>query len=195
MCADRATQALGMQLGSEGRASRCITAVHPSPLRYMYLHKAMTPGLFCAGSQSDPKYDYRAPWWEHWRVCCPSDVASAPLSPAPFSTERLPDIEEHPPTAGRQELMVRCRNILVNGVLTDTHAHLPAHPCPHTPSFPLFALYLIPLFMKRGSDTPLSKMVRSPQVVRDIDWLDQCWPDDRKQEGQFPKVRYAFPEQ
>ncbi|CAM9608387.1 unnamed protein product [Laminaria digitata] len=40
------------------------------------------------------------------------------------------------------------------------------------------------------SDTPLSKMVRSPQVVRDIDWLNQCWPEDRKQEGQFPKVQY-----
>ena len=37
-------------------------------------------------------------------------------------------------------------------------------------------------------------MVRSPQVVRDIDWLNQCWPDDRKQEGQFPKV-LALPEQ
>lgn len=35
-------------------------------------------------------------------------------------------------------------------------------------------------------------MVQSPQVVRDIDWLNQCWPDDRKQEGQFPKVRCAF---
>ncbi|CAM9872565.1 unnamed protein product [Scytosiphon promiscuus] len=40
------------------------------------------------------------------------------------------------------------------------------------------------------SDTPLAKMVQSPQLVRDIDWVNRCWPDDRKQEGQFPKVQY-----
>lgn len=40
----------------------------------------------------------------------------------------------------------------------------------------------------KTSDTPLAKMVQSPQLVRDIDWLNRCWPEDRKQEGQFPKV-------
>ncbi|CAM9537205.1 unnamed protein product, partial [Hapterophycus canaliculatus] len=40
------------------------------------------------------------------------------------------------------------------------------------------------------SDTPLATMVQSPQLVRDIDWLNRCWPEDRKQEGQFPKVQY-----
>lgn len=38
------------------------------------------------------------------------------------------------------------------------------------------------------SDTPLAAMVQSPQLVRDIDWLNRCWPENRKQEGQFPKV-------
>ncbi|CAM9348499.1 unnamed protein product [Ectocarpus sp. 8 AP-2014] len=40
------------------------------------------------------------------------------------------------------------------------------------------------------SDTPLAKMVQSPQLVRDMDWLHRCWPADRLQEGQFPKVQY-----
>eukprot|EP00903_Cladosiphon_okamuranus_P015677 g14475.t1 len=40
------------------------------------------------------------------------------------------------------------------------------------------------------SDTPLAKMVQSPQLVREIDWLNQCWPEHRKEEGQFPKVQY-----
>ncbi|CAM9538510.1 unnamed protein product, partial [Sphacelaria rigidula] len=42
------------------------------------------------------------------------------------------------------------------------------------------------------SETPLAKMVTSPQLVRDMDWVDWCWPEDRKGKGeeQFPKVQY-----
>lgn len=47
-------------------------------------------------------------------------------------------------------------------------------------------------FLFRGSDTPLAKMVQSPQLVRDMDWVDWCWPDDRKKDGQFPKVINAY---
>ena len=47
------------------------------------------------------------------------------------------------------------------------------------------------LFLVPGSDTPLAKMVTSPQLVRDMDWVDWCWPQDRKGEGQFPKVGAA----
>lgn len=46
-------------------------------------------------------------------------------------------------------------------------------------------------FLLPGSDTPLAKMVTSPQLVRDIDWVDWCWPEDRKGEKQFPKVGIA----
>ncbi|CAM9881478.1 unnamed protein product [Ascophyllum nodosum] len=40
------------------------------------------------------------------------------------------------------------------------------------------------------SDTPMAELVRSPKLVRDMDWINRCWPDDRKRVGQFPKVQY-----
>lgn len=51
-----------------------------------------------------------------------------------------------------------------------------------------FLPFLLPFIFFHGSDTSLAKMVRSPQLVRDMDWIDWCWPDDRKRDGQFPKV-------
>ncbi|CAN0334981.1 unnamed protein product [Pylaiella littoralis] len=40
------------------------------------------------------------------------------------------------------------------------------------------------------SDTPLAGMVQSPQLVRDMDLLHRCWPEGRKNDGEFPKVQY-----
>ncbi len=40
------------------------------------------------------------------------------------------------------------------------------------------------------SGTPLHPMVESPQIVRDIDWIDQAWPNERKpkdKESKHPK--------
>lgn len=48
--------------------------------------------------------------------------------------------------------------------------------------------FFIFVVLRNDSDTPLAKMVQSPQLVRDMDWLNRCWPESRKQEGQFPKV-------
>ena len=43
------------------------------------------------------------------------------------------------------------------------------------------------------SDTPLRKMVLSPQFVRDLDWIDKCWPLELKQRNSkksYPSVQY-----
>ena len=41
------------------------------------------------------------------------------------------------------------------------------------------------------SDTPLGKQVVSPQFVRDLDWIDHCWPSElRKNKQSWPSVQY-----
>lgn len=61
---------------------------------------------------------------------------------------------------------------------------------PVPPCRPLVCFILNVDVWRDNSDSPLAEMVQSPQLVRDIDWVNQCWPEDRKQEGggQFPKV-------
>ncbi|CAM9576463.1 unnamed protein product, partial [Phaeothamnion confervicola] len=39
------------------------------------------------------------------------------------------------------------------------------------------------------SDTPLRQLVNSPQMVRDLDWIDACWPAEKKHSGDYPQVR------
>ena len=39
------------------------------------------------------------------------------------------------------------------------------------------------------SGTPLERHVRSPRVVRQIDWIDTVWPGSRRAAGQYPQVR------
>lgn len=38
--------------------------------------------------------------------------------------------------------------------------------------------------------TPLHNLVRSPQFVRDMDWIDHAWPRERRQKGDYPVVQY-----
>lgn len=40
------------------------------------------------------------------------------------------------------------------------------------------------------SRTPLIRRVRSPTFVRDIDWIDNAWPQSRKNLNQYPQVQY-----
>ena len=40
------------------------------------------------------------------------------------------------------------------------------------------------------SHTPLHPMVKSPQFVRDLDWIDHAWPPDRREAGDYPVVQY-----
>lgn len=40
------------------------------------------------------------------------------------------------------------------------------------------------------SPTPLSKCVKSPQFVRDLDWIDHMWNPARKMAGDYPRVQY-----
>jgi len=37
---------------------------------------------------------------------------------------------------------------------------------------------------------PLAKYVKSPKFVRDIDWVDNMWPAQRKAQGDYPRVQY-----
>ena len=39
------------------------------------------------------------------------------------------------------------------------------------------------------SATRLSGRVQSPTLVRDVDWIDKCWPLDRRARGDFPQVQ------
>jgi hypothetical protein len=39
------------------------------------------------------------------------------------------------------------------------------------------------------SGTPLEPLVRSPRVVRQLDWIDTVWPRARHQAGQYPRVQ------
>ena len=39
------------------------------------------------------------------------------------------------------------------------------------------------------SGTALQRFVRSPKVVRDLDWMDTIWPADRRRRGFFPRVQ------
>ena len=40
------------------------------------------------------------------------------------------------------------------------------------------------------SNTPMAKLVRSPRIVRSIDWVDVAWPLHRRVERQYPAVQY-----
>jgi len=40
------------------------------------------------------------------------------------------------------------------------------------------------------SRTPLIRRVQSPKFVRDIDWIDNAWPQSRKEENEYPQVQY-----
>mgnify|MGYP005992006443 CR=1 FL=1 len=40
------------------------------------------------------------------------------------------------------------------------------------------------------SKTPLRHLVRSPSVVRQLDWIDAVWPSSRRAAGQYPAVQY-----
>ena len=40
------------------------------------------------------------------------------------------------------------------------------------------------------SQTPLHDMVKSPQFVRDLDWIDHAWPQERRRQGDYPVVQY-----
>jgi len=40
------------------------------------------------------------------------------------------------------------------------------------------------------SSTPLFSHVRSPSVVRQIDWIDNVWPVSERAKGVFPQVQY-----
>lgn len=40
------------------------------------------------------------------------------------------------------------------------------------------------------SGTPLADQLAAPKIVRDIDWVNQFWPTNRKGKGQFPKVQF-----
>jgi Jumonji helical domain len=39
------------------------------------------------------------------------------------------------------------------------------------------------------SATRLSGKVQSPSLVREVDWIDKCWPLDRRARGDFPQVQ------
>ena len=39
------------------------------------------------------------------------------------------------------------------------------------------------------SATRLSNKVQSPSLVREVDWIDKCWPLDRRARGDFPQVQ------
>ena len=39
------------------------------------------------------------------------------------------------------------------------------------------------------SATPLSSHIQAPKVVRDMDWIDNVWPLERRARGDFPSVR------
>lgn len=39
------------------------------------------------------------------------------------------------------------------------------------------------------SATRLSSKVQSPTLVREVDWIDKCWPLDRRARGDFPQVQ------
>jgi F-box/leucine-rich repeat protein 10/11 len=41
-----------------------------------------------------------------------------------------------------------------------------------------------------GAGTDLEQHVRSPTVVRQIDWIDLIWPGRRRLVGQYPQVQY-----
>ena len=38
--------------------------------------------------------------------------------------------------------------------------------------------------------TSLGKLVKSPQFVREMDWIEHMWPKERKKEGDYPRVQY-----
>jgi len=40
------------------------------------------------------------------------------------------------------------------------------------------------------SGTPLMDYVRSPRVVRQVDWIDRIWPGKRRERGEYPQVQY-----
>ncbi len=40
------------------------------------------------------------------------------------------------------------------------------------------------------SRTPLHAMVKSPQFVRDLDWIDHAWPQEKRSQGDYPVVQY-----
>lgn len=39
------------------------------------------------------------------------------------------------------------------------------------------------------SATKLSARVQSPILVREVDWIDKCWPLDRRAKGDYPQVQ------
>ncbi|BGP25559.1 JmjC domain-containing histone demethylation protein 1 [Rhodotorula toruloides] len=39
------------------------------------------------------------------------------------------------------------------------------------------------------SESQLGRMVRAPELVRQLDWVDNVWPDDMKIPGQYPRVQ------
>ncbi|GAA5916341.1 hypothetical protein JCM6882_000857, partial [Rhodosporidiobolus microsporus] len=39
------------------------------------------------------------------------------------------------------------------------------------------------------SETELGRMVEAPEVVRSLDWVDNCWPTDMKGPGEYPRVQ------
>ena len=40
------------------------------------------------------------------------------------------------------------------------------------------------------SQTPLRSKVQSPQFVRDLDWIDNAWPEQYKRTGHYPAVQF-----
>ncbi|CAM9930459.1 unnamed protein product, partial [Choristocarpus tenellus] len=34
----------------------------------------------------------------------------------------------------------------------------------------------------------MRELVTSPKTVRDVDWIQRCWPAQRKEGGNYPKV-------
>ena len=40
------------------------------------------------------------------------------------------------------------------------------------------------------SMTPFAKYVKSPKFVRDIDWIDNVWPQERRRQQDYPRVQY-----
>lgn len=38
------------------------------------------------------------------------------------------------------------------------------------------------------SHTDLSVQVKSPTLVKEVDWIDRCWPLSRRARGDFPQV-------
>ncbi|KAJ1972581.1 JmjC domain-containing histone demethylation protein 1 [Dimargaris verticillata] len=40
------------------------------------------------------------------------------------------------------------------------------------------------------SDTPLTRLIQRPRVVREIDWISTVWPTELKDQGEYPKVQH-----